>query len=217
MAISLGSTTYTTVTWTTGDIATEAKMDNMVANDQAYDSHAAQGILLNNAKGLFIKESGGTNRLAIGVDTDNYVYVGTNDVLGHTVLNAGSSKLVKLKALRQNNTTNVYEPNTVFLHGWGFITSAGTPNVTEDVTFGITFQQEPNIVVTCAGISVGSDPTDIGDLTNGGTTEARTIMAMYKSTTTTQFTVALRAANGATIASGDRVGYTWVAIGELDT
>lgn len=32
--------TYTSVTWTAGDIITEAKMDNMVANDQAVDSHA---------------------------------------------------------------------------------------------------------------------------------------------------------------------------------
>lgn len=31
--------TYTAVTWTAGDIITEAKMDNMVANDQAVDSH----------------------------------------------------------------------------------------------------------------------------------------------------------------------------------
>lgn len=34
---------YAAVTWTAGDVITEAKMDNMVANDQAYDSHSAQG------------------------------------------------------------------------------------------------------------------------------------------------------------------------------
>ena len=48
MAANLGATTYTAVTWTAGDTITEAKLDNMVANDQAYDSHAAQGLLLNN-------------------------------------------------------------------------------------------------------------------------------------------------------------------------
>jgi len=48
MAANLGATTYTAVTWTAGDTITEAKLDNMVANDQAYDSHSAQGLLLNN-------------------------------------------------------------------------------------------------------------------------------------------------------------------------
>lgn len=31
--------TYTSVTWTAGDTITEAKMDNMVANDRAVDAH----------------------------------------------------------------------------------------------------------------------------------------------------------------------------------
>lgn len=40
------TTAYTTVTWTAGDIITEAKLDSMVANDQSYDAHAAQGLEL---------------------------------------------------------------------------------------------------------------------------------------------------------------------------
>lgn len=50
MAADLGATTYSAVSWTAGDVITEAKLDSMVANDQAYDSHAAQGLLLNNDK-----------------------------------------------------------------------------------------------------------------------------------------------------------------------
>lgn len=53
--MSLGATTYTSVSWTTGDVATETKMDNMVANDQAYDAHAAQGYLSNNNVGFHQK------------------------------------------------------------------------------------------------------------------------------------------------------------------
>lgn len=34
---------YSAVSWTAGDVITEAKLDAMVANDQAYDSHSAQG------------------------------------------------------------------------------------------------------------------------------------------------------------------------------
>lgn len=37
---------FTTVVWTTGDTITEAKLDNMVANDQAYDAHEGQGFQL---------------------------------------------------------------------------------------------------------------------------------------------------------------------------
>lgn len=39
----MAETTYTSVTWTAGDVLTEAKLDNMVANDQAVDA-MAQGI-----------------------------------------------------------------------------------------------------------------------------------------------------------------------------
>lgn len=35
----MAETLYTSVTWTAGDIITEAKMDNMVSNDQAVDAH----------------------------------------------------------------------------------------------------------------------------------------------------------------------------------
>lgn len=36
----MSEVTYTSVTWTAGDIITEAKMDNMVANDRAVDAMA---------------------------------------------------------------------------------------------------------------------------------------------------------------------------------
>lgn len=39
----MAETTYTSVVWTTGDTITEAKMDNMVANDRAVDA-MAQGV-----------------------------------------------------------------------------------------------------------------------------------------------------------------------------
>lgn len=57
----LGTTTYTAVSWAAGDVLTEAKLDSMVANDQGYDSHAAQGLLLNNNKAYCGKKAAGTN------------------------------------------------------------------------------------------------------------------------------------------------------------
>lgn len=81
----LGSTTYTSVTWTAGDTITEAKLDNMVANDQAYDSHAAQGLLLNNDKALAGKDSGNTNRNLIYITTGDDIYLGDSGLSGDIV------------------------------------------------------------------------------------------------------------------------------------
>lgn len=78
--MALGSTTYTSVVWTTGDVATEAKMDNMVANDQAYNSHAAQGMLLNNNTGYYQKDTGGSNREIINLDNSNILQFGASGI-----------------------------------------------------------------------------------------------------------------------------------------
>lgn len=63
MAASLGATAYSSVTWTSGDIITEAKMDAMVGNDQAYDSHSAQGYLADNNKSFASKNATATANL----------------------------------------------------------------------------------------------------------------------------------------------------------
>jgi hypothetical protein len=78
----LGATTYTSVTWTAGDILTEAKLDNMTANDQAYDSHAAQGLLLDNAKAYCGKDSGGTARNIAKVNASNQLEIGDSGLSG---------------------------------------------------------------------------------------------------------------------------------------
>ena len=64
--------TYTDVTWTAGDILTEAKLDNMVANDRAVDA-MANGVMFTERTNpptpastkihLFAKDSGGTTTL----------------------------------------------------------------------------------------------------------------------------------------------------------
>lgn len=67
----LGAVTYTAVSWTAGDVITEAKLDSMVANDQAYDSHSAQGLLLNNDKAFAGKDIGGTSRNLLMLNSGN--------------------------------------------------------------------------------------------------------------------------------------------------
>lgn len=76
MSVQLGATTYTSVTWTAGDTITEGKLDNMVANDQAYDSHAAQGLLLNNNKSFASRDSGGTSRNLARWDGSDIIQLG---------------------------------------------------------------------------------------------------------------------------------------------
>ncbi len=83
--MALGSITYASVTWTTGDIITEVKLDNMVANDQAYDAHAAQGVLLNNNVGYYQKDSGSTNRLVANVDGSNILQLGDINLSGAAI------------------------------------------------------------------------------------------------------------------------------------
>lgn len=87
----LGETAFTSVSWTVGDVITEAKLDYMTDNDRAYDSHATQGILLNNDKGVVIKDSGGTNREVLNISSADVLKIGDDDtstVLSTGVLNA---------------------------------------------------------------------------------------------------------------------------------
>lgn len=75
---------FTSVTWTTGDTITEAKLDNMTANDQAFDAHEDQGFQLVRRSGdpttpastklrLYAKDDGGaTGLFSINEDGDVY-------------------------------------------------------------------------------------------------------------------------------------------------
>lgn len=83
----LGATAFTSVNWTVGDVITEAKLDYMTDNDRAYDSHATNGILLNNDKGVTIKDSGGTNREVLNISSGNVLKIGNDSI--STVLATG--------------------------------------------------------------------------------------------------------------------------------
>jgi len=85
MSASLGSTTYTTVVWTAGDTITEAKQDSMVANDQAYDSHGAEGLLLDNNKSFAGVTTGSANRNLIKLSSGDEVEIGDTDLTGEHI------------------------------------------------------------------------------------------------------------------------------------
>lgn len=131
----------------------------------------------------------------------------------HLIVRGKGNGLTKVSVLRQDNTTNSYKHNTVQLTGWGFIPGDGTLNLTETVTVGITFAAAPVVLATHLAVKLTSDPTLISDFTTVYT--AGTVVAAHVGTiTTTTFIIYLRRSAG-TYASGERVGYSWTAIGEL--
>jgi len=80
MSANLGGTTFTAISWTVGDIITEAKLDNMHANEQAYDSHGSQGILLDNAISFAGVTTGVANRNLIMLNGSDQVEIGDTDL-----------------------------------------------------------------------------------------------------------------------------------------
>lgn len=62
---------YVSVTWTGGDIITEAKMDNMVNNDRAEDAHESGVHLLNSTGILKFKNASGVLDAQIYEDSNN--------------------------------------------------------------------------------------------------------------------------------------------------
>lgn len=145
---------------------------------------------------------------------DNYDYITDYIDLadGHVAVKPNTSKLVKIQLLRQDITTDDYKANTVLLSGWGFNTGNGVDNeLTTTVTFGITFDAAPIVVASPIGRNTGSDPSAIGDLN-----EAIWYFGYARNISTTSFVFASRSiTEDDVITDGHRVGFTWIAVGEL--
>ena len=133
----------------------------------------------------------------------------------HITLTPGASKLVKVAVLRQNDTTNAYNNNSVILTGWGFILGDTTSQMTEAITFGVTFSSAPLIVANGFGSKTGSDPSVIANLT-----DAANHHAAPEVPSTTGFNIRLSriSADGDAVTGfGNtvRYAYAWIAIGQL--
>jgi len=131
---------------------------------------------------------------------------------GHLVLTPESSKLVKIQVLRQDNISNAYKNNTIFLSGWGYIQGDGTIQVLESVSFGITFSALP-ILLTAQLHRKGSAPANIGefDVPTPAVVQSRSL-----NITISGFDSYIRSEGGTTLAVGTYHGYSWLAVGELD-
>ena len=62
---------YATVTWTGGDTITEAKLDNMVANDRAEDAHESGVWMLNSTGKVKFKNASGSYDAELYEDSNN--------------------------------------------------------------------------------------------------------------------------------------------------
>lgn len=96
--------TYTTVTWTSGDTITETKMDNMVSNDSAYDSHTSSGFQLDNNIAYSQEDSGSTRREVMKLDSSDVLQVGDGSNM-EVGLNTMASASAYLSADQTNLTS----------------------------------------------------------------------------------------------------------------
>lgn len=165
--------------------------------DTIAEKTAATGVTVD---GVLLKDDE-VNTDAINAKTTN-----------HITLTPGTSKLVKLAVLRQDDTADTYANNQIILTGWGFVTGTGAADGhSEAVSFGETFAAAPIVIVSGPGTLQGSDPTAISDLTGNGRRYTHTA----EDITTTGFTAWVTDIELANVTNGLRVGYSWIAIGTL--
>lgn len=110
---------------------------------------------------------------------------------------------------RQNDTTNAFEPNGIMIAGWGKMQGAAA-QLTETVSFGVTFIQRPIVVAVWGG-----DHDTTGNYGDGGNNIKGLATCKAEVITTTGFDIRIRTTDGTSWGADDFVFYQWFAIGEL--
>ena len=128
----------------------------------------------------------------------------------HLVLTPGTNKFVKIAVLRQDNTTNAYKNNSIMLTGWGLVAYPAASNVTDTVTYGITFDAIPIPVGVFGGDHSSSSTYGAG----GNLVEGLLHFKIHTPTTTT-FVAQIHKYNGGGNFAAGNAFYQWQSIGEL--
>lgn len=134
----------------------------------------------------------------------------TTGQTGHIVLTPGGNKLVKIMVLKQEITTDTYKANTIVLTGWTFKLGVASTVMQKAMTYGITFDDYPIVIVSECGHAGTSDPTSLGDFTNA---TGESLAGCYNFTTS-GFGVNWKT-NSGNFNNTIRYGATWMAIGEF--
>jgi len=163
------------------------------------------------------------DRLADGAATTNKILneAITNAKLkhtdGHIAFAPEASKLVKIAVLRQNNTTDVYENNSVILTGWGYCKGDSATGNTEEkiITFGIEFEEIPIVSVIAMGrFRDNTDPEKFEEFPGFDRHLAFSLGHNTENITKTTCGVVGYKDDGNTIDTR-RYGFTWTAKGVL--
>jgi hypothetical protein len=131
----------------------------------------------------------------------------------HLDLVAGTNKLVKTTVLRQDDTTDTYQGQQVTLVGWGYQQGDDTFQISESVSFGVTFSSVPWVQVSTVGTRAVADgaPSSLGDFDN----TAAGVAVDAVSVSTTGFTASQGKDGGSAISTNFYHGYSWIAIGTI--
>jgi len=111
---------------------------------------------------------------------------------------------------RQDIAANSAKTDQTVRKGWTFKDGGGVPTQTIVITFGITFDEPPIVLVSACGSLINVDPTTIDDLNAVGLCSVNCY-----GITTTGCTIIISGLDGANLANARRYGATWVAIGTL--
>jgi len=121
------------------------------------------------------------------------------------------AKISTYKVELQSVTTNTTENSLKIQTGWNFVTGAGGNTVEKTITFPVGFTAIKTVNLGALGILNGSDPTAITQFNAGF--GGNILMFHAYNITNTAMVVRATLDSSAVLASGLRVGFTWIAYG----
>ena len=122
-----------------------------------------------------------------------------------------ATQILTLPASNLDNTTLTSGKKATIIYGWGYVTATGATSALKSYNFGVTFASAPSVVCQTAGYKAGSNPTSLGDIQG----VAGEMVRGGQAVTTTGFQVFCQNTGGTAIASGTRIVFNVIIIGEL--
>ena len=214
------ATTTRTKTWASGDVLTaadlNAEFNGLLGALALVNADIGSGANITASKLDSTVVETDTTQTITGVKT----FTGTPKMdaidaatTTHITITPGTSKFVKIAVLRQDDTTNAYKNNTVILMGWGYFQGNSTKFQAKTVTFNSIFSDNPIVLISSCGI-INSVPTGIESFTDGSSDATNYTIFSTRSITTTVFASLFH--NSGAISSTSYLGFSWIAIGQLN-